>query len=333
VKALVSLAPGGPETLVLQDMPDPVASDGEIVIDVRACGVNFLDTLIVRDEYQIRPERPFAPGVEVAGVVCAIGSGASRFAVGDRVIAMLPYGGMVEKVAIAEERVFALPDAMSFEQGAGLLLTYGTSIHALRDRGRMKPGETMLVLGAGGGAGLSAVELGTALGLRVIGAVSSEEKAAAVRNAGAQDVVLYGRPPFDRDAARALSKQFKAACGGEGPDIVYDAVGGDYAEPALRSMAWYGRYIVIGFAAGIPKLPFNLPLLKALDICGVFYGAFVDRDPAHNHALCQELLDLAAAGKIAPHVHDVLPHERGGEAISLLGERRAVGKVVVRIGD
>lgn len=333
MKALLSLAPGGPEGLVLQDVADPVPGPGEVLIDVHACGINFLDTLIVIDQYQARPPRPFSPGVEVAGTVAALGEGVEGFTPGQRVIGLPAWGGLAEKVCVPAANVFALPDGVSFAEGAGLLIAYGTAIHALKDKGRMRAGESLLVLGAGGGAGLSAVAMGKALGLRVVGAVSSEDKAKAVLAAGAEDVVLYGRPPFDREGSRALVAAFRAACGGEGADIVYDAVGGDYAEPALRACAWGARYLIIGFAAGIPALPFNLPLLKSVDLCGVFYGAFTGRDPAHNRELCAELLDLAAAGRISAHVNHTFPLARGGDAIALLGNRQAVGKVVVTIRD
>lgn len=331
MKALLSLAPGGPETLTLGELPDPVPGEGEVVIAARACGINFLDTLIIRDLYQHKPQRPFAPGVEVSGTIEAIGPGVTGLKTGDRVIGLPQIGGLAEKVLVAARNVVPLPDAVDFTSGAGLLLTYGTAIHALKDKGRMRAGETLLVLGAGGGAGLAAVELGKALGLRVIGAVSGEAKAQAARDAGAEDVVIYPRAPFDNDQSRALAKAFKAACGGEGADIVFDAVGGDYAEPAVRSLAWGGRYLVIGFAAGIPRLPLNLALLKEADICGVFYGAFTERDPRHNAALAAELMQLAATGLIRTHVSATRPLERGGEAIALLANRQAVGKVVVTI--
>lgn len=333
MKALLSLTTGGPETLELRDAADPLAGPGEVVIAVRACGINFLDTLIVIDQYQAKPPRPFSPGAEVAGTIAAIGEGVSGWSIGDRVIGFPPYGGLAEQVAVEARRLFVLPDGVSFAEGAGLLIPYGTAIHALKDKARVKPGESLLVLGAGGGAGLSAVELGKALGLRVIGAVSDEAKADAARAAGADEVVLYGRPPFDRDQSRTLTQAFRAACGGDGANIVYDAVGGGYAEPALRAMAWGGRYLVIGFAAGIPALPFNLALLKSIDICGVFYGGFVEQDPAHNRVLCAELLTLAAEGRISAHVNHTYPLERGGDAIALLSARAAIGKVVVTIGD
>ena len=333
MKALLSQAPGGPETLVLGNIADPVPGAGEVLVAVRACGINFLDTLIINDQYQARPPRPFAPGAEIAGVVEAVGPDAGRWQPGDRVVAMLTYGGLAEKAVADVRRTFPLPAGVDFAAGAGMLIPFGTAIHALKDRARCRAGETMIVLGAGGGAGLAAVELGAALGLRVIGAVSGPDKAVAARQAGAADVVIYDRAPFDKAQSRALGASFKAAVGQEGADIVYDCVGGDYAEPALRTLGWGGRYLPIGFAAGIPALPMNLPLLKSLDICGVFYGAFTERDPAHNAELVAELMDLAAAGRIASAAPQTYPLERGAEAIAALAGRTAIGKVVVTIGD
>ncbi len=329
MKALRSHTPGGPETLSLDTVDAPVPGPGEVVVAIRACGINFLDTLIIRDLYQTKPPRPFAPGVEVAGTIAAVGEGVSLWSPGDRVIALPPFGGFAEQVAVEEARVFALPQAISFARGAALSIAYGTAIYALKDRAELRPGETLLVLGASGGAGLAAVELGKALGLRVIGAVSSAAKAEAVRKAGAEDVVIYPRGDLDRDASRALAQAFKAAVGGDGADIVYDCIGGDFAEPAIRSLAWGGRYLTIGFAAGIPAIPLNLTLLKSIDIRGVFYGAFSLRDPARNAELVAELIGLAAAGKVARDEPVTFPLARGGEAIALLAGRQSIGKVVV----
>lgn len=329
MKALRSHEPGGPETLTLDDLPDPVPGAGEVVIAIRACGINFLDTLIIRDLYQLKPPRPFAPGCEVAGTITALGAGVSGWAVGDRVVGLPAWGGMAEAIAIDQSRLFRLPEGISFARGAALSIAYGTAIYALKDRAEMRSGETLLVLGASGGTGLAAVELGTALGLRVIGAVGSAEKAEVVRKAGAADVVIYPRGELDRDGARALAQQFKASLGGDGADIVYDCIGGDFAEPAIRSLAWGGRYLTIGFAAGIPSIPLNLTLLKSIDIRGVFYGAFTLRDPARNAALIAELLDLAAAGKVAPDEPATYPLAEGGAAIASLANRQSIGKVVV----
>jgi NADPH:quinone reductase len=332
VKALLSTAVGGPETLVMSDLPDPVAGPGQLLVAVKACAINFPDVLIIEDKYQIKPPRPFAPGGEIAGVVEAVGEGVTGFKIGDRVSAVTGHGGLVEKVSIPAASTYHLPTGRSFEDGAALLLTYATSIHALVDRGRLVEGETLLVLGAAGGVGLAAVELGVAFGARVIGAVSTEEKAAAVRAAGASDVVLYGSAPFDRDQSKALADKFKAALGPAGADVIYDAVGGDYCEPALRSIAWEGRYLVVGFPAGIPKLPLNLTLLKSCDVCGVFWGAFAARSPARNADHVARLFRLWAEGKIAPKVTQTFAFEHGGDAIAHLASRKAIGKVVVTLG-
>lgn len=331
MKALLSTEMGGPETLTLGELPDPVAGPGQIVIANRACSVNYPDVLIIEDKYQFKPPRPFAPGGEVAGIVDSVGEGVTAFKAGDRVIACCGNGGMAQKVAVAEGMVFALPEGVSFEDGAALLMTYGTSIHALLDRGKLKAGDTLLVLGAAGGVGLAAIELGKAYGARVIGAVSDEAKAEAVRAAGADEAIIYPRGEIDRDGQKALSEQFKAATGPGGANVIYDAVGGDYCEPALRSIAWEGRYLVVGFPAGIPKLPLNLTLLKSCDVCGVFWGAFAMRDPAANRANIDHLFTLWAEGKIAPRVTETFAFEKGGAAIAKLGSRNAIGKLVVTI--
>ena len=331
MKALLSTAPGGPGTLTLGELPEPSAGPGRIVIDVAAAAVNYPDVLIIEDRYQFRPERPFAPGGEVAGMVAAVGEGVEGWSVGDRVMAVTGHGGMAERVAVPAASAFPLPDGRSFEEGSALLLTYATTIHALLDRGDLTEGETLLVLGASGGVGLAAVELGKAFGARVIGAVSTEDKARVARGAGADDVIVYGRGPLDRDAQKALSNAIKDAVGKGGADVVYDAVGGDYCEPALRAIAWEGRYLVIGFAAGIPKLPLNLTLLKSCDVRGVFWGAFAARSPERNRANVARLVSLWEAGTIAPKVTATYPLERGGEAIAALGDRSSVGKLVVTL--
>jgi len=333
VKALLSVAPGGPETLVLSEIDAPSPNTGELLVAVKACAINYPDVLIIEDKYQFKPQRPFAPGGEIAGVVEAIGDGVSGFAIGDRVIAVTGHGGLVEKVVIAAASAFKLPPERSFADGAALLLTYATSIHALVDRGKLVEGETLLVLGAAGGVGLAAVELGKAFGARVIGAVSSAEKAKAARAAGADDVVIYGHAPFDKDQSKALADAFKAKLGPTGADVIYDAVGGDYCEPALRSIAWEGRYLVVGFPAGIPRLPLNLTLLKSCDVCGVFWGAFAARNPSANAAHVARLFRLWADGKIAPKVTETFGFADGGAAIARLASRNAIGKVVVKVAD
>jgi NADPH:quinone reductase len=329
VKALLSQEPGGPETLKLSELLDPVPGPGQLLVRVKACAINYPDVLIIEDKYQFKPPRPFAPGGEIAGIVEALGEGVTGWSVGDRLIAMLGHGGLAEKVLVPAAMALPLPSERSFEEGSALILTYATSIHALLDRGKLKEGETLLVLGAAGGVGLAAVELGKAFGARVVAGVSSEEKAEAARAAGADHVLVYPRGPFDKDDSRALAQMFKGAIGGQGAEVIYDPVGGDYAEPALRSIAWEGRYLVVGFPAGIPRLPLNLTLLKSCDVCGVFWGAFAARDPKANATHIQTLFSLWDEGKIAPKVSRIWPLARGGEAIAHMAARQAVGKLVV----
>ena len=332
MRALLSNAPGGPEALELTELPDPEPGPGQLLVRVRACAINYPDVLIIEDKYQFKPPRPFAPGGEVAGTVEAAGEGVSGWAVGDRLIAMVGHGGLAEKVLISAGQAVPLPPERSFEEGSALILTYATSIHALLDRGRLKAGETLLVLGAAGGVGLAAVELGKAYGARVVAAVSSEEKAEVARLAGADLAIVYPAGPFDKDGSKALGQMFKEAVGPGGADVVYDPVGGGYAEPALRSIAWEGRYLVVGFPAGIPKLPLNLTLLKSCDVRGVFWGAFAARDPKANAAHVETLFRLWREGKIAPRVSRTWPLEQGGEAIAHMAARKAVGKLVVTMG-
>jgi NADPH:quinone reductase len=331
MKALLSHAPGGPETLRLEQVPDPTAGPGELLVRIRACAINYPDVLIIEDKYQFKPPRPFAPGGEVAGVVDAVGDGVGGWKIGDRLIAYHGHGGLAEKVAVPAAHAFPLPDAHGFAEGSTLLITYATVIHALWDRGRLRPGETLLVLGAAGGIGLAAIELGKARGARVIAAVSSEEKAVAAREAGADETLIYPQGPFDRDGQKALAAQFKEATGPGGANVILDPVGGDYAEPALRSIAWEGRYLVVGFPAGIPKLPLNLTLLKSCDVCGVFWGAFAARDPEANAAHVAELFGLWDERKINPRISATYPLERGGEAIAAMAARKVIGKLVVTI--
>ncbi|MEA2754564.1 MAG: NADPH:quinone reductase, partial [Aliidongia sp.] len=311
------------------EMPAPQPGPGEVVLHVKACGVNFPDVLIIQDLYQFKPPRPFAPGSEVAGIVTAIGAGVTQFKRGDRVFGMTGSGGMSEQLAVAATRCIAMPDAMPFDEAAAFILTYGTSHHALKDRAQLRPGETLLVLGAAGGVGLAAIELGKAAGARVIAAVSSAEKLEFAKAHGADDGVIYPRGPFDKPGAKALAELFKQACGPNGADVVYDAVGGDYAEAALRAIAWEGRFLVVGFPAGIPKIPLNLPLLKSCQIIGVFWGGFAQRNPEANRVNNEELLALYAKGAIKPQISERFPLARGGEAIARLANREALGKVVV----
>ncbi|WP_164118146.1 NADPH:quinone oxidoreductase family protein [Sphingorhabdus sp. Alg239-R122] len=332
MRALLSKAAGGPETLEITEIDNPVAGAGELLVAVKACSINFPDALIIQDMYQLKPPRPFAPGSEIAGIVEAVGEGVTDFKVGDRVIAGTGFGGLVEKKAVPAAAAYHLPDEFSFEHGASLLMTYGTSIHALKDRGHIQEGNTLLVLGAAGGVGLAAVELGKAYGARVVAAVSSAAKAEAAKASGADEAVIYDRQPFDKEQSKALSQQFKAAVGPEGAHVVYDAVGGDYSEPALRSIAWEGRFLVVGFPAGIAKLPLNLTLLKSCDVCGVFWGAYAARDPIGNRANIEELFDLWKAGKISPKISESFAFEDAGKAITKLANRDAIGKLVVTMG-
>lgn len=329
MKALLSHTPGGPETLTLEDVPEPRPGPGELRLAVKACGVNFPDALIIADKYQVRPPRPFAPGAEVAGVVDAVGEGVSAKLVGRRMIGWIGHGGMAEQVVLEATRAAPMPDAMPFEVAAAFVLTYGTSQHALKDRARLRPGETLLVLGAAGGVGLAAVELGKAYGARVVAAVSSPEKAALATAHGADATLVYPRGPFDDAGRKALSASFKDAVGKAGADVVYDPVGGDYTEAAVRCLAWEGRHLVVGFPSGIPKLPLNLTLLKSCQVMGVFWGAFVARDPKASAANLAELLALYADGKLRPEVTATFPLARGGDAIAALSDRKAAGKLVV----
>jgi NADPH2:quinone reductase len=328
VKALLSHAPGGPETLRLDELPDPQPGPGELLVRVRACAINYPDVLIIEDKYQLKPPRPFAPGSEITGEVAAMGEGVSGWSTGDRIIAATGFGGLAEKVVIPAARAIPLPPDRSFEEGSALLLTYATAIHALVDRGRIEAGQTLLVLGAAGGVGIAAVEIGKALGARVIAAVSSEEKAQAAREAGADAAVVYPTSEID---PKALTQLFKDAVGPDGADIIFDPVGGNYAEAALRAIGWEGRFLVVGFPAGIPKLPLNLTLLKSCDVCGVFWGAFVARDPKRNAAHIEQLFRWWAEGKIAPKISATYPLARGGVAIAALRDRKAIGKLVVTL--
>jgi NADPH2:quinone reductase len=330
MKAVMSHEPGGPETLTLREtaMPDP--ESGQVRIAVKAAGVNFPDTLIIRDMYQFKPERPFAPGAEVAGVVDAVGPGAEGFAIGDRVLAGGVCGGYATHFAASADRTFKIPDSMPFDEAAAFLMTYGTSHYALKDRAQLHPGETLFIFGAAGGVGVAAVELGKAMGARVIAGVSSQEKADFCIKLGADEALVYPRA-LDRDAQKALSADIKRLCGGEGADVLYDAVGGDYAEPGVRALAWEGRFLVVGFPAGIPKIPLNLILLKGSQIIGVFWGAFTRREPAKNKANVDELFRLYEAGKIRPRISASFPLARASEALTLLETRKAMGKIVLNI--
>jgi NADPH:quinone reductase len=328
----------GPSGLRVDEVADPKAGAGQILIDVKAAGVNFPDVLITQGKYQFKPALPFSPGGEVAGVVSEVGSSVTAFAVGDRVAATVLYGAFAEKLAVPEAAAVKLPDGVSFETGAATLLTYATTYHALVDRAHLASGETLLVLGAAGGVGLAAVELGKVLGARVIAAASSEQKLALCREHGADETIDYGQGDAvaasgankESPLAQLLKERVKELTKGAGADVVYDPVGGTYAEPALRSIGWQGRYLVVGFAAGdIPKIPLNLTLLKGCSIVGVFWGQFAMRQPADNRRNCEQLMAWVAEGKLRPHVDEVLPFERAGEALEKLAQRKVKGKLVL----
>ena len=329
MKALLSKVVGGPDSLVLEDVPNLEARPGQAVVQVKACGVNFPDVLIIEDKYQFKPPRPFSPGGEMAGVVKSVGEGVTNVKVGDRVMGNGGNGGMAEELVIDASRLSHIPPNMPFDEASAFIMTYGTSYYALKERAHLKPGESLLVLGAAGGVGISAVELGAAMGANVIAAASTQEKVDFALARGASSGMVYPSGPFDKDGKKAMAGLFKEACGPDGVDVIYDGVGGDYAEASLRSMAWEGRFLVIGFPAGIPSLPLNLTLLKSCDVRGVFYGAAVARDPAMNNGLIKELFELYAAGKIKPAISERFPLARAAEAIKHLAARKALGKVVV----
>jgi NADPH2:quinone reductase len=312
----------GPSGLRIDEVPDPVPATGQVCIDVRAAGVNFPDLLITRGLYQFKPTLPFAPGGEVAGVVSAVGPGVTSLAVGDRVAATMLHGAFVEKVVVPELAAIKLPDAVGFEVGAATLLTYATTYHALVDRAALRPGERLLVLGAAGGVGVAAVELGHALGAKVIAAASTDAKLAFCRDHGADDAINY--------ATEELKERVRALTGGHGADVIYDSVGGAHAEPALRAIAWEGRYLVVGFAAGeIPRIPLNLTLLKGCQIVGVFWGSFAAREPARNRANCERIFAMVADGTLHPHVDAALPFGEAAAALGRLERREVMGKVVL----
>ena len=332
MKALLSETAGGPDTLHVSEVANPTYGDGDVLIRVGFCAINYPDALLIEDKYQFKPQRPFSPGTEVAGIVEEVGSKVENWRKGDRVIAFTSTaGGLAEFLVVPAFRVFALPDRFSMEQGSALLLTYATTLHALLDRGQLQPGETILVLGAAGGTGIAAIEIGKALGAKVIAAVSSPEKAAAAKEAGADKTILYPRDVSGPEQQKAIATAFKEAAGSAGVNIVYDPVGGDYAEPAIRSLGWGGRYLVIGFTAGIPRIPLNLTLLKSCDIRGVFWGAFMDHAPEHNRQNVDQLFAWWQKGKINPRIDRIFPLENGADAIQRVKDRKAVGKVIVQL--
>ncbi|WP_087720741.1 NADPH:quinone oxidoreductase family protein [Salinicola salarius] len=324
MKALVCREYGPPETLTYEDLPAPEVGDKQVRIQVHACGVNFPDTLIIEGKYQLKPEMPFSPGAEVAGVVESVGSAVTRFKSGDRVIAMAGWGGYAEQLVTDEERVTSLPESMDFVTGAGFSMAYGTSMHALRQRARLQSGETLLVLGAGGGVGLAAVEIGRNMGARVIAAAGSQEKLDIARAAGATETINYHE--------ESIKDRVKELTGGRGADVIYDAVGGDAFDESLRCINWNGRLLVVGFASGrIPQAPANLPLLKGSSIVGVFWGRFRAEEPEEDRKNFQTLFDWHAAGQLKPHISHTLPLSQGAEAMRVLTNREAIGKVILQM--
>lgn len=332
-KALQSVSPGGPETLQIGAVEPLVPGTGEVCVAVEACGVNYPDVLIIRDLYQFKAPRPFSPGCEVVGKVIAVGPDVASPKVGDRVVGGGIWGGMAEQTLLRATNCFPVPASIPREVAAAFYLVYGTSLHALRDRAQLKAGETLLVLGAAGGVGLAAVELGKAMGARVIAGVSTPEKGEVARQHGADAVVIYPTGELDRAMGKQFTQEIKALTEKEkGVDVIYDAVGGSYAEPALRAIAWEGRYLVVGFPAGIPSIPLNLTLLKGCSVVGVFWGDFIARNPKRNAAAVAELIAMIEKGTIKPLVSKTFPLEKGGEAIATLASRQAVGKIVVTMG-
>lgn len=326
MKAALCKTLDGPDAVSVEEIADPAAGPGEVVVRVRAAALNFFDTLITRGKYQTKPELPFSPGGEIAGVVESLGPGVRDVAAGDRVAAAVGYGGAREKVVVPAASLIPVPAGVSDAVASGVSVTFGTAIHGLKDRGHVKPGETVAVLGASGGAGQAAIEIAKLMGARVIACASSDEKLALCAALGADEVVNYD--------AVDLKQALKDLTGGRGVDVIYDCVGDRYAEPAVRALAWEGRFLVVGFAAGeIPKLPLNLLMLKGAAAIGVFWGEAVRRNPAAHRANMIQVLDWVAAGKLAPRIHGLYPLAEIREAIGVLDRREAVGKVVLTMGD
>jgi NADPH2:quinone reductase len=322
MKAIVCKSWGLPDTLVVEELRDVVPGPGQVAIDVKAAGVNFPDVLIIQNKYQFKPELPFTPGSELAGVVRAVGDGVTQYKAGDKVIAFIGQGAFAQQVLAPQQAVMPMPPGMDFDIAAAITLTYGTSHHAVVDRAQLKAGETMLVLGAAGGVGLAAIEIGKALGARVIAAASSAEKLAVCTAHGADAVINY--------STEDLREAVKAATDGKGPDVIYDPVGGIYAEPAFRSIGWRGRYLVVGFANGeIPRLPLNLMLLKGASLVGVFWGDFAKREPKANLAGMRQLMGWLAEGKIKPHISARYALADTAKALNDMAARKVTGKVVI----
>ncbi|MEO1191223.1 MAG: NADPH:quinone oxidoreductase family protein [Pseudomonadota bacterium] len=324
MRAVLCKTLGGPDDLVVEEVSPPTLAEGQVRLETAACGVNFPDTLIIAGKYQYKPDLPFSPGGEVSGRIAELGPGVAGWSVGDEVIAMTGWGGFAEQVVTTPDRLLARPDTMDPVTAAGFAMTYGTTYHALVQRAALQPGETLLVLGAAGGVGLAAVELGKALGARVIAAASSPEKLEIARQAGADDLIDYSKESL-KDATKGLTD-------GKGADVIYDPVGGDLFDQATRAINWKGRLLVIGFASGrIPSYPANLALLKGASLVGVFWGAFREREPEVNEENFRQLFALHAAGKIKPLISQTYPLEQAAEALTTFIERRAVGKLVLKV--
>jgi NADPH2:quinone reductase len=322
MKAVLCKEFGPPESLVIEEIESPKPKKGQVVISVKACGVNFPDTLIIQGKYQFKPPMPFSPGSDVSGIVKEVGEGVNGFQAGDRVIAFTGWGGFAQEVATEAARLIKLSDDINFVVAAAFPLVYGTAYHALKDRAHLKSGETLLVLGASGGVGLATVEIGKVIGAHVIAAASTDEKLEVCKHYGADEVINY--------ATEDLKEQVKKLTSGKGVDVTLDPVGSNYSEAALRCMAWDGRFLVVGFAAGeIPRIPLNLPLLKGCSIVGVFWGAFAERDPNSNSKNFQELLTWLAEGKLKPYISVTYPLVHAAEALNDIMQRRVQGKVVL----
>jgi NADPH:quinone reductase len=324
MKAALCKSLAGPDAIVIEEVPDPVPGPGEVLVRIKATALNFLDTLITRGKYQFKPQLPFSPGAEFAGVVEQLGPDVAGLSVGQRVCGYLGWGGAREKVVAKSVQLAPVPNGVSDEAAASISVTYGTAMHGLKDRGRLKHGETVAVLGAAGGAGLAAVEIAKLIGARVIAVASSEEKLAVCRQHGADELLNY--------SATDLKQGLRDLTGGRGVDIIYDCIGGEHSEAALRSIAWMGRFLVVGFAAGsIPKIPLNLLLLKSCDVIGVFWGEAASRDPAGHRANLRAVLEWVASGRLKPHIHATYPLAETAQAIKVLDRREATGKVVISV--
>ena len=329
MKAFLCKEFGPVDSHTVEEIEDPVAGPGQVVVDIKATGISFPDVLIVQGLYQFKPPFPFSPGSEISGVVSSVGEGVTMHKVGDRVMGSIGSGGLREKGVYLEQQLMPLPDSMDFNTAAGFPLNYGTTYHAFKQRGELKEGQSVLVLGAGGGLGITAIHIAKAMGAKVIAAASSQEKIDLCKKEGADEGIIYERD-MDRDLQKKFSDEIKELTGG-GVDMIYDLVGGDYAEPALRAIARHGKYLVIGFTAGIPKMPLNLTLLKECQIVGVFWGQFAAVDHAENAQNFKELFELHAQGKIKPFVTETYNLEESAKAIKTLEDRKVLGKVVVNM--